>query len=44
MTTVRFAYVLNSELHHEHIITEKCREWFNLVRTYKAKPGQGITV
>ena len=44
MTTVRFAYVLKNERHYEHTTTVKCREWSNLVRSYKVKPRQGIAV
>ncbi len=44
MTTVRFAYVLNSERHYDLITTDKCREWSDFVCSYKIKSRQRITV
>ena len=44
MTTVRFAYVLNSERHYDLVTTDKCKEWSDFVGSYKTKPGQRITV
>lgn len=44
MTTVRFAYVLNSERHYDFIATDKCEKWSDFVCSYKIKQRQRITV
>ena len=44
MTTVRFAHVLKSERHYDLNTTKRCDKWSIYVRSYKVKPGQGITV
>lgn len=41
MRTVRFAYYLNSEYHHESL-SEKSKGWFGFMRSFKVK--QRITV
>ena len=44
MTTVRFAYVLNSERHYDLTATDKCKKWSDFVCSYKIKQRQRITV
>ena len=44
MKTVRFAYYINSEYHHESLSESKHKEWFDFVRSFKVKQSQRITV
>ena len=44
MTTVRFAYYLNSESHYESLSESKHEEWFGFMRSFKVKQRQRITV
>ena len=44
MTTVRFAYYLNSESHYESLSESKHEEWFGFMRSFKVKQSQRITV
>ena len=44
MTTVRFAYYLNSESHYESLIDYKHEEWSVFMHSFKVKQRQRITV
>ena len=44
MTTVRFAYYLNSESHYESLSESKHEEWSGFMRSFKVKQSQRITV
>jgi len=44
MTTVRFAYYLNSESHYESLSEYKHEEWSGFIRSLKVKQRQRITV
>ena len=44
MTTVRFAYYLNSESHYESLSESKHEEWSSFMRSFKVKQSQRITV
>ena len=43
MTTVRFAYYLNSECHNESLKDDR-KEWSNFVCSFKIKQAKVITV
>ena len=43
MTTVRFAYYLNSESHYESLVEYKYEEWSGFMRSVKVKQRQRIT-
>jgi len=42
MTTVRFAYYLNSESYYESLVNSNYDEWYSFMRSFKIK--QRITV
>ena len=42
MTTVRFAYYLNSESYYESLVNSNYEEWYSFMRSFKIK--QRITV
>ncbi len=44
MTTVRFAYYLNSESHYESLSENKYEEWSGFMRAFKVGQRQRITV
>ncbi len=44
MTTVRFAYYLNSESHYESLSESKHEEWSGFMRSFKVNQRQRITV
>ena len=44
MTTVRFAYYLNSESYYESLSESKHEEWSGFMRSFKVKQSQRITV
>lgn len=44
MTTVRFAYDLNSERYYELLSESKCKEWSGSMPSLKVKQWQRITV
>ena len=44
MTTVRFAYYLNSESHYESLSESKHEEWSGFMRSFKVKQSRKITV
>ena len=44
MTTVRFAYYLNSESYYESLSESKYEEWSGFMRSFKVKQRQRITV
>ena len=43
MTTVRFAYYLNSESHYESLLAYNHKEWSDLVYSFKVGQRQIIT-
>ena len=44
MTTVRFAYYLNSERHNESLPVADSKEWSGFMRSFKIRQRQKITV
>ncbi len=44
MTTVRFAYYLNSERAYESLFESKCKEWSDSMRLFKVSQRQKITL
>ena len=43
MTTVRFAYYLNSERYNESLVAADSKEWSGFMRSFKIKQRQRIT-
>lgn len=43
MTTVKFAYYLNNERHHEPLAADS-RKWFSFIRSFKVSEKQVLTV